>query len=56
MNLLSKIPDLIFQELQDGNLDILYQDSITPDELGMRQLNISVVRDLFKEFVYSDRH
>ena len=36
VNLLSKIPESIFKELQDGNLDILYQDSITSDELGMR--------------------
>ena len=56
VNLLSKIPDLIFQELQDGNLDILYQDSNTSDELGMRQLNISIIRDFFEEFVNSDRH
>jgi len=56
VNLLSKIPDSIFKELKDGNLDILYQDSITPDELGMRQLNISVIRDLFKEVINSDRH
>jgi penicillin-binding protein 1A len=56
VNLLSKIPDSIFKELQDGNLDILYQDSITPDELGMRQLNISLIRDFFKDFVNSDRH
>ena len=55
-NLLSKIPDFIFKELQDGNLDILYQDSNTPDELGMRQLNISVIRDFFEEFANSDRH
>ena len=56
VNLLSKIPDLIFKELQDGNLDILYQDSNTSDELGMRQLNISIIRDFFEEFVNSDRH
>ena len=56
VNLLSRIPDSIFTQLQDGNLDILYQDSITADELGMRQLNISVIRDLFKEFINSDRH
>jgi penicillin-binding protein 1A len=56
VNLLSKIPDSILKELQDGNLDILYQDSITPDELGMRQLNISVIRDFFKDFANSDRH
>ncbi|MDA8709744.1 transglycosylase domain-containing protein, partial [Gammaproteobacteria bacterium] len=55
-NLLSKIPDFIFKELQDGNLDILYQDSNTLDELGMRQLNISVIRDFFEEFANSDRH
>jgi penicillin-binding protein 1A len=56
VNLLSKIPESIFKELQDGNLDILYKDSITSDELGMRQLNISLIRDLFKDFVNSDRH
>jgi len=56
VNLLSEIPDFIFKELQDGNLDILYQDSNTLDELGMRQLNISVIRDFFEDFVNSDRH
>jgi penicillin-binding protein 1A len=56
VNLLSQIPEFIFKELQDGNLDILYQDSNTIDELGMRQLNISVIRDFFEAFVNSDRH
>ena len=56
VNLLSEIPDFIFKELQDGNLDILYQDSNTLDELGMRQLNISLIRDFFEDFVNSDRH
>jgi penicillin-binding protein 1A len=56
VNLLSQMPEFIFKELQDGNLDILYQDSNTIDELGMRQLNISVIRDFFEEFVNSDRH
>jgi penicillin-binding protein 1A len=56
VNLLSKIPKSIFQELQDGNLDILYKDAIKSDELGMTQLNISLIRDFFKEFVNSDRH
>tara|TARA_Y100001936_G_scaffold5411_1_gene4884 strand:+ start:9513 stop:11942 length:2430 start_codon:yes stop_codon:yes gene_type:complete len=56
VNLLSEIPDFIFKQLQDGNLDILYQYSNTLDELGMRQLNISVIRDFFEDFVNSDRH
>jgi penicillin-binding protein 1A len=56
VNLLSRIPESIFKELQDGNLDILYKDAITSDELGMRQLNISLIRDLFEEFVNSDMH
>ena len=56
VNLLSEIPDFIFKELQDGNLDILYQDSNTLDELGMRQLNISLIRAFFEDFVNSDRH
>ena len=56
VNLLSKIPESIFKELQDGNLDILYKDALTSDELGMRQLNISLIRDFFEEFVNSDMH
>ncbi|MDG0965795.1 MAG: transglycosylase domain-containing protein, partial [SAR86 cluster bacterium] len=56
VNLLSRIPESIFKELQDGNLDILYKDAITSDELGMRQLNISLIRDFFEEFVNSDMH
>ncbi len=55
-NLLSKIPELIFKELQIGNLDILYEESSTGDKLGMRQLNISVIRDLFRELVNLDKH
>ena len=55
-NLLSKIPELIFKELQIGNLDILYEESSTWDKLGMRQLNISVIRDLFRELVNLDKH
>jgi len=56
INLLSKIPESIFEELQAGNLDILYQESNTPDELGMKQLNISVIRDFFEELVNLDKH
>jgi len=55
-NLLSKIPELIFKELQIGNLDILYEESSTGDKLGMKQLNISVIRDLFRELVNLDKH
>ena len=55
-NLLSKIPELIFKELQIGNLDILYEETSTGDKLGMRQLNISVIRDLFRELVNLDKH
>ena len=55
-NLLSRIPELIFKELQIGNLDILYEESSTWDKLGMRQLNISVIRDLFRELVNLDKH
>jgi penicillin-binding protein 1A len=56
INLLSKIPDSVFTELQDGNLDILYQESKTSDGLGMRQLYISVIRDFFEELVNLDKH
>ena len=56
INLLSKISESIFEELQAGNLEILYEESNTSDELGMKQLNISVIRDFFKELVNSDKH
>ena len=56
INLLSKISESIFEELQAGNLEILYEESKTSDELGMKQLNISVIRDFFKELVNLDKH
>ena len=55
-NLLSRIPELVFEELQKGNLDVLYEESNTEDKLGMRQLNISVIRDLFAELLNLDKH
>ena len=56
INLLSKISESIFKELQAGNLEILYEESKTSDELGIKQLNISVIRDFFKELVNLDKH
>jgi penicillin-binding protein 1A len=56
INLLSKISDSIFEELQAGNLDILYEESNTLDELSMKQLNVSVMRDFFEEFMNLDQH
>ena len=56
INLLSEIPELIFDELQVGNLDILYKESNTLDELGMSQLNVSIIRDFFEELVNLDKH
>ena len=55
-NLLSRIPELVFEELQIGNLDILYEESNTEDKLGMKQFNISVIRDLFAELSNIDKH
>ena len=55
-NLLSRIPELVFEELQMGNLDVLYEESNTEDKLGMRQLNVSVIRDLFAELLNLDKH
>ena len=56
INLLSKISESIFEELQTGNLDILYEESNTLDELSMKQLNVSVIRDFFEELVNLDQH
>ena len=39
-----------------GNLDILYEESNTEDKLGMKQFNISVIRDLFAELLNLDKH
>jgi len=55
-NLLSRIPESVFEELQKGNLGILYEESNTEDKLGMRQLNVSVIRDLFAELLNLDKH
>ena len=55
-NLLSRIHELVFEELQMGNLDVLYEESNTEDKLGMRQLNVSVIRDLFAELLNLDKH
>ena len=56
INLLSEIPEFIFKELQAGNLDILYEESSQFDELGMQQLNISIIRDYFSEFIIEGKH
>ena len=56
INLLSRISESIFEELKAGNLDILYEESNALDELGMRQRNISVIRDFFEEMVNLDKH
>ncbi|MDC0243859.1 transglycosylase domain-containing protein [Pseudomonadota bacterium] len=56
INLLSKISESIFEELQAGNLDILYEESNTLDELSMKQLNVSVIRDFFEELLNLDKH
>ena len=56
INLLLKIPKFIFEELQAGNLDVLYEESSQFDELGMQQLNISIIRDYFSEFIIEGKH
>ena len=56
INLQSKISESVFDELQTGNLDILYEESSTLDELGMKQLNVSVIRDFFEDLVNLDKH
>ena len=56
VNLQSKISESVFEELQTGNLEILYEESSTLDELGMKQLNVSVIRDFFEDLVNLDKH
>ena len=56
INLLSKIPESIFKELQAGNLNVLYEESNISDSLGMKQRNVSVIRDFFEELVSLDNH
>ena len=56
INLLTKIPEVVFIELQNGNIDILYQESDIPDDLGMNQLYISIIRDYFEDLLNLDKH
>jgi penicillin-binding protein 1A len=56
ISLLKEIPKLVFTELQSGNIDILYQESDTPDDLGMNQLYISIIRDYFEDLLNLDNH
>ncbi|MBD62774.1 MAG: transglycosylase [Gammaproteobacteria bacterium] len=56
INLLSRIPDSVFKELQNGNIDILYQKSETLDYLGIDELYISAIRDLFEELLILEKH
>jgi penicillin-binding protein 1A len=55
-NFLDEIPDNIFKELQNGNLEILYSASTELDELGMEQFNISLFRDYFDTGSLIDSH
>ncbi len=55
-NLLLKIPETVFAELQKGNEDILYEESNILDELGMNQLYISIFRDFFEDSLNLDKH
>jgi penicillin-binding protein 1A len=56
INLLSQIPESIFKELQAGNLNVLYEESSITDSLGMKQRNVSFIRDFFEELVSLDNH
>jgi len=56
INLQAEIPEVVFSELQSGNKDILYQESDTPDDLGMNQLYISIIRDYFEDLLNLDKH
>ena len=56
INVLNKIPEIFFNELIDNNTDVLYQTSNIKDELGVNQLYISIVRELFEELQNLDTH
>ena len=56
INLLSKIPDSVFKDLQNGNIDILYQESDSFNDFGMGELYISVFRDFFEDLLILEKH
>jgi penicillin-binding protein 1A len=56
VNLLNKIPEIVFTELRNQNTDILYETSNFQDELGMNQLFISIIRDYFENSKNLDKH
>jgi len=56
VNLSNRIPEIVFRELRNQNIDILYETSNFQDELGMNQLFISIIRDYFENSKNLDKH
>ena len=56
INLYTKIPEIVFIELQNNNIDILYEESDIQDDLGIKQLFISIIRDYFEDLQDLDTH
>jgi len=56
INLSNRIPEIVFTELRNQNISILYETSNLQDELGMNQLYISIIRDYFENSNNLDKH
>ena len=56
LNLSNRIPEIVFTELRNQNIDILYEKSNLKDELGMNQLFISIIRDYFENSTNLEKH
>tara|TARA_B100001287_G_scaffold26234_1_gene18977 strand:+ start:5151 stop:7592 length:2442 start_codon:yes stop_codon:yes gene_type:complete len=56
VNLSNKIPEIVFAELRNQNINILYETSNLQDELGMNLLFISIIRDYFENSKNLDKH
>ncbi len=56
INLYTKIPERVFTELQNNNIEVLYEESDIQDDLGINQLFISIIRDYFEDLQDFDTH
>jgi|TARA_B110000438_G_scaffold299488_1_gene349761 penicillin-binding protein 1A len=56
INYYDQLPSKLFSSLSSGNLNVLDEDSLTKDALGMKQSLTSIIRDVFDESINLDSH
>ena len=56
VNYFNQLPAELFASLSNGNLDILKEESVEVDALGMNQSLTSIIRELFDQSLNLDSH